>query len=601
MSLPPIIERELRVALRRRRPVRSRMMISAGCIGGSLLFLIAALADGSHNAGRPLHGLLCAVALYFLLKAPLLTAGIFAEERRNQTLGLLFLSGLNPAEVFASKLMSAALIACSNLLAIVPVLALPFLIGGVSFDLFLATFAALPCLLLFVISMSLLASILTRDDGAAVIVAATIGLLVCGTGPLFYYGSIHFASGTKLSPWLLRLSPAYGPWLIADNLPAASMREFWINLAVTLAWSALFLCAAALVLNLIWRENDVSERGRRWGERWRDFLHGRAGWRRALAIRWLDVNPFIWLAARDRQPVTLSWMMIGALAAVWLGCWAIWPRHWPSVTNFFLTAAILNTAVTWVIRHTAAKSLANGRHDGSYELLLTTPLQTSDIVWGELEALHEQFRPVLRAVAAMNALMLLAGLAVRSWTPAALFVYGVAWLAVVVVTLPALWNRRAGLLYMWAGLNSARPAHAVWRASGIGASGWAWFWIFFNFRNGISGLNRFPTGGPAEIFIAVFALLIFCAIGAGQSFGTYRPMEGRLMSEFREIVREPLPEPDDPRFKKWQPQERFPWGWEMAQQQLHERLARRQGIAHGRALVLAERAASNRPADDKCS
>jgi hypothetical protein len=48
----------------------------------------------------------------------------------------------------------------------------------------------------------------------------------------------------------------------------------------------------------------------------------------------------------------------------------------------------------------------------------------------------------------------------------------------------------------------------------------------------------------------------------------------RLVAEFREIVREPVPDPQDPRFKQWNVRERFPWGWELVQQQLHERLAR---------------------------
>jgi hypothetical protein len=48
-----------------------------------------------------------------------------------------------------------------------------------------------------------------------------------------------------------------------------------------------------------------------------------------------------------------------------------------------------------------------------------------------------------------------------------------------------------------------------------------------------------------------------------------------LISEFREIVREPLPDPNDPRFKQWDVRERFPWGWKYVQQQLHERLARK--------------------------
>jgi hypothetical protein len=48
----------------------------------------------------------------------------------------------------------------------------------------------------------------------------------------------------------------------------------------------------------------------------------------------------------------------------------------------------------------------------------------------------------------------------------------------------------------------------------------------------------------------------------------------RLIREFREIVREPLPDPSDPRFKTWNVLERFPWGWGMVQQQLHERVVR---------------------------
>ena len=41
---------------------------------------------------------------------------------------------------------------------------------------------------------------------------------------------------------------------------------------------------------------------------------------------------------------------------------------------------------------------------------------------------------------------------------------------------------------------------------------------------------------------------------------TVRDCEGRLISEFREIVREPLPDPSDPRFKSRNVRERFPWG-----------------------------------------
>src|SRR6266576_363745 len=139
MSSLPIIERELRVALRKHRPIRTRLRLAANCAGGTLLFGLMAAVTYSRSEGRNLHRLFCVVGLYLVLQAPRLTAGVFAEERREQTLGLLFLSGLSAAEIFVSKFFSASIVAFNGLLAIFPMLALPFLIGGVSFSLFIGT------------------------------------------------------------------------------------------------------------------------------------------------------------------------------------------------------------------------------------------------------------------------------------------------------------------------------------------------------------------------------------------------------------------------------------------------------------------------------
>ena len=65
------------------------------------------------------------------------------------------------------------------------------------------------------------------------------------------------------------------------------------------------------------------------------------------------------------------------------------------------------------------------------------------------------------------------------------------------------------------------------------------------------------------------------AESASQSKRASDSHELRLVLEFREIVREPVPDPNDPRFKNWNVRERFPWGWQIVQQQLHERVARR--------------------------
>ena len=98
--------------------LQGRLKVAAQATAGAMVFLLLGTGAQYPALGRALEGLLCMAGLYFVLRAPRLTAGVLAEERRNQTLGLLFLSGLGAGEVFASKFLSSALIAFTNLLAI---------------------------------------------------------------------------------------------------------------------------------------------------------------------------------------------------------------------------------------------------------------------------------------------------------------------------------------------------------------------------------------------------------------------------------------------------------------------------------------------------
>jgi len=303
------------------------------------------------------------------------------------------------------------------------------------------------------------------------------------------------------------------------------------------------------------------------------LIHGDAAQRRRLAADWLGGNPFVWLAARDRQPMALAWAVVGGICAVWLLCWAAWPRRWTSVPNLFFTATLLNGTLQWVVRHTAAKSLALGRHDGTYELLLTTPLLPSDIVWGAMEALRRQFRAISRFVLGLEAAMMLAGLALRHWNPGALGVYLAtwAWLLAWAWGLGSRWG--ASLPAMWVGLNCGRPVLA---AAGTSRFFWILLWTLYNLRHAYSFIPAFPTGAPLEILLASIISLGLLLVLLVPSRTTPDEWERRLVLEFREIAREPVPEVDDPRFKRWDHHERFPWGWRVVQQQLHERLARRQ-------------------------
>jgi len=521
----------------------------------------------------------CLAGVYVVLRVPGLEAGVFAEERGNQTLGLLFLSGLGAAEVFASKALSAALVAWTDLMALFPMLALPFLIGGVSFDLFLATILALPALLLFVLAVTLLASVLTEEEGAAVVLTFVLGVMACGLPPAVGALLQHFFPQSPPSRLWLRLSPAYGPWLIWTG--RAVRGDVWVNLMVTLAWSGLCLGGAAAALKRLWREQADGGQRARWRERWRGLVHGRASHRRALAAKWLDVNPFVWLTTRDSQLTFTAWAVVGGICGAWLLGWGVWGSRWVSALTLLLTVTLLNASLQWLYLYAAAKGLATARKDGSFELLLTTPLWTSDIVWGELQGLSRRFRPVARCVFALDAALLIGGLAFFPWKPSTLFVYGVvtslllfwiwplaqSWRPVREV-IPGVFQTstqpsegRRALFVMWASLNTGRPVFAVWKTSPV--SPWIWFLNLYNiymFGFRFSMFATFPSGSSVEVMWASFAAVVLALAWLGRLGGGSKadPLGSRLVREFREIVCEPLPDRDDPGFKQWNPRERFP-------------------------------------------
>ena len=486
--------------------------------------------------------------------------------------------------MFVSKTLSAALVGGINLLALFPMLALPFLIGGVPWDLFVGTVVTLPALLLLALALTLLASVLTSEEGASVALAAALGAGLCIL-PI----AVHFArlrlGATPPDGWWLRLSPAYIPWKIWTG--RAMRREIWSGCALTLVWSGLMFAAAAAVLRRLWREQAFGGATVGWQGAWGRWWHGGPGRRRALAARWLDLNPFVWLTARDRQLTCLAWAVVAGVIVAWCGCWTVWGSRWPSVLNLFFTFALLNAALRWVMFYAAARALAQPRRDGSFELLLTTRLEPEDIVLGGLQALNVQFCRVGRCVLALEVLGLLAALMTRRWTGSALFVYAVgaavlltwAWPAARgwrpspavipgVVRAPAQrlgWQR--AFTAMWAGLNSGRPAFAVWRSAGVRP--WVWLLNLYNvymFGFSFSGFATFPTGSPLQLKLAlgVAAFLGLALILQGLA-NTPDPVGARLLGQFREVVREPLPDRDDPAFKHWdvgdrlRPARKVPW------------------------------------------
>src|SRR5436190_7123896 len=177
----PLIERELRTALRRNAP-RHRWHVALAAAVICVISLGFALS--SRKGGQQLFGLLLWYGTYEAV-VPVLRSSTdcFSQERRSGTLGLLFLAGLRPIEIFISKLSGLFLASFYNLVSLAPFMSLAFLSGGISGECFLATNVALVNVLLFTLSVSVFASVLCRDDGAAATLAIIVGCLICLATP----------------------------------------------------------------------------------------------------------------------------------------------------------------------------------------------------------------------------------------------------------------------------------------------------------------------------------------------------------------------------------------------------------------------------------
>lgn len=552
LLLPPVIERELRVALHRRNARKARSNVARiGVIGVAIFMLLGALM-GSAEWGRSLHFLLFVSALALAVGPALrICVGLFAEERRQQTLELLYLTGMGSAELFIGKLLGGVLVSSGELLALGPLMAVPFLSGGVSFELFLDTVVCLPTIFFLVLTFGMLGSALCRDEGSALVVAGILLAVFCLALPLPYTLGEWLSGLPPFNKSWLAFSPALAPWLVANGLRGFPPSDFWASTSVSWAVSILCLIFAAFALKRNWHRDLQGTRANGWRSRWDAYALGNVRWREQLRRRVLSANAYQWLVQQDRRPVLHAWSFIAAVCVVWLLGFCAWPGPWLTPISLYTSAALLLVGMNFLMSHAAARRMAADRRDGALELLLTTPLNPRDIVNGQKAALREQFRPVKVGLTVVLSLMVLAGYLARNWTPTALTTYLAVW------TLFFGWCWRPGeqtaALPMWVAANCGLTLYSAFRTGRPRGRVWTFYWIWM-FGNSFGALGRFgrsfPSGSLPEAFVVVsvvFWLLIF-VIASG--FGPDSTADS-LVIYLRPLARTPLPERNDPRFKQW--------------------------------------------------
>ena len=582
MELPPLLERELRVALRRQSPLRSRFWTTLAAGAGAAAVLLASAFVQSPGAGRTLFTVLVVFALVSIAGVPRAMAGAFAAERENQTLGLLMLSGLHPLEVLASKVVSALLVSTTLLLSLVPFLAVPFLAGGVSRHQFLAALVMLPNLLLLVTAISLLTSVVCADTSTAQF-TARLALAVLVLAPLvIYFLPTLFSGVPPMSRWWLWAGPGFAPWGLVFSRAGTQgwFAGFWPCTWITFGWSYASLGTAAWALRRVWRAEETQPAETGWRRRWRYLLRG--GGATGEQRRWLlDLNPFLWLAMRHRAPLVWSWMVIGGGSIGLVALCVAWPKRFCLIANLLLASALMVFTLSSALNQAAASTLAAVRRTGLLETLLTTPLAPGAMIWGQLEGLRRQFQPLWQSVLGIHCVLLTVGAYLMKPIPAAWAVY-LGFCAVIL-----LWHfslRResyARLLVIWLGLYTGRVRWSVWKAHRFLSSRGFWFIALVTLPVAARNWGAFPTGTRVD-FALLGWFVMFGGVGWLESRQAARALSQRLLMQFREVAQEPIPAPDDPRLKHWKLDTRLPLDAARMQAELVERVVRRNPPARSR-------------------
>src|SRR5215471_8522044 len=187
MTFLPIVERELRVAARKRTTfwLRVACALVGLLIGGACMLLSGVRGVGVAQMGDVLFNVVTWLSIAAVLCAGLFfTSDCLSEEKRDGTLGFLFLTDLRGYDVVLGKLLATSLRGFYGLLAVFPVLAVTLLLGGVTGAQFWKTSIALLNALVCSLAAGLAVSAMSRDSQKALGATLFVLLLWVGGGPL---------------------------------------------------------------------------------------------------------------------------------------------------------------------------------------------------------------------------------------------------------------------------------------------------------------------------------------------------------------------------------------------------------------------------------
>lgn len=383
MSFLPIVERELRVASRRKSTFVIRWAGAAAALGLAGIPALFTLMSPGQVAGKYVFQWVSFYVFVFaLLGGIFLAADCLSSERREGTLGFLFLTDLKGYDVVLGKFLAISLNAFYGLLAVVPILGLSLLAGGVTGAEFWRMSLALINTLFFSLTVAVLVSSRTVASYRATVGSVCVLIVLIAVAQLARACSGLVPAKYSALLQYLGMPCPLEPFLLADDAGYRyQAHNFWLSLALTnfLGWIFLGLAAWSLP-RLVSADEEKSFKGRLLGK-----LSARWSRRRSAL---LDVNPVLWWLGDAHGMKWVAWVIagVGAVILVFIsltgpGSGAVAPYvSWPF---FFLLKLFFAIQAT--------RFFSEARRTGSLELINSTPLTMPIILNGQWLALRKLF------------------------------------------------------------------------------------------------------------------------------------------------------------------------------------------------------------------
>lgn len=311
-----------------------------------------------------------------LLAAPAAAAGAICLDKQRGALTHLLVTDLSDAEIILGKLAARLVPVFGLLLASLPIVALAMLLGGIDPRALLGSFLILIGLVVLGCSLALTISVWASKTQEVLLATYALLCLWLMAIPIAYGLDYRGGRGWWGAPdWLVMTNPfflAFLPYLQpgTENLSGGA-----VFLVVCLAISAVLAAVATAKLRPVAANPRIPRvrKPRASGKpsrRWKDLLPGPS----------LDANPVLWREWHRSRPSRIT----ARIWAVYLGLFGLFAvlsigdeRLGVWSNGFGATIGLLLISVG------AATSLSEERVRGSLDVLLTTPMATSAIVWGK--------------------------------------------------------------------------------------------------------------------------------------------------------------------------------------------------------------------------